>query len=100
MIDPEFDLRLMPAEELEKVPFDTMYWCCQGKKCGRRTKVKTYGDFPFFMWRKTWIKIDNGFPANFFMCAKHFRMWKHLKKNYPEDAVFQRIMKPYRMSLM
>lgn len=96
----EFDLRKMSDEDLDKVPSDIMYWICQGKGCNCYSKVKTYGDFPFFRFRKEWISMDGSIPRNFLMCGKHFKMWKRLIKNYDEDKVYQKIMKPYLMSLM
>jgi hypothetical protein len=100
-IDKEFDLRLMSKEELGLVPFDKMEWCCQGKNCNRKTTVKTYGDFPFFYWRGQWIPFihESNIPTEFFMCSKHFKMWKGLIKNYEEEKVFQKVMKPYAISL-
>jgi hypothetical protein len=100
VIEDDFDLRMMSDEDLDKVPSDIMYWICQGKGCNCYSRVKTYGDFPFFRFRKEWIPMDGHLPGNWLMCGKHYKLWKRLTKNFDKETVYRKIMKPYLMSLM
>lgn len=81
-IDPEFDLRKMTPAELDMVPFDVRHWCCGVDRCLSFSKVKCYGNFPLFYWRKQWIDPFETFR----ICGKHWKQyaayWKSKGEGY------------------
>lgn len=86
------ELKSMSLIELDLVDYDTVKWCCQGKKCNRGTKIRNYGIAPFYYWNRKqkdagWINLDN----QFFMCAKHWKLWKRLKLKFDEFKVMQKL---------
>lgn len=66
------DIRSLTPEELEKVPFDKVKWCCCIKHCGGSTVLKDYGIRPWFRWRKRWLFIK---PRIYF-CGKHSKRYR------------------------
>lgn len=89
--DPEafaalLELYAMSDAELLLVPFDLVKWQCSGKKCCRGTKARDYGIAPKYFHTRKSIRF---FDINdwFWMCEKHFKLYKRLLKSFPKDAV-------------
>lgn len=91
-LDAIKELKSMSREELDQVPYDVVKWCCQGKNCTRGTKVRDYGIAPTYFWprkNKEWLDIS---PMGwFFMCGKHNKLWKRLKKNFTEEHIYNKL---------
>lgn len=92
-------LKAMTDEELLLVDHSVVKWVCQGKKCCRGTKIRDYGIAPlFFHPRKSirWFDINK----YYWMCEKHFKMYKRLVKNFPKEAVERKIFDPTKPKLL
>lgn len=76
----EVDLSLLSEQELAMVLFDTWFWQCRIIDCKCKTKVKVFGDYHSFLWRKTWIK----FHHHYFLCGKHSKIYN---KKVPENEI-------------
>jgi len=84
------EMKAMSDEELLMVPFDVVKWICAGKGCCRGTKVRDYGIAPeFFHPRKSisWFSVR----TSYFMCEKHYKMYKRLKKNFTQEHIENRL---------
>lgn len=93
------ELKSMSRAELDLVPFDTFKWVCQAKGCCNGTKIRDYGIAPTYWSNRIkgeWFELGDFF----WMCSKHFKIWKHLVKNYPEEKVYDRLMDPHKQRLI
>ena len=78
------ELMTMTEDELLLVEFEVVKWVCQGKNCCNGTKVRDYGIAPIYY---------NFFDVNkyFWMCGKHAKIFKRLKKNFPIEKIDEKI---------
>jgi len=84
------ELKSMTVEQLDLVPYEIKKWVCSGKNCNRGTKIRDYGTEPlFYHTRKSigWFSLRD----TFFMCAKHWKLYNRLKKNYPLAAIYMKM---------
>lgn len=86
------ELKAMSDEELLLVDHDIVKWVCQGKGCCNGTKIRDYGIAPVYYKKHRSFK-DSFFDINryYWMCSKHFKMFKRLSKNYPVEKVEYKI---------
>jgi hypothetical protein len=85
------ELKSMEREELDLVQFTVVKWICSGKGCRGHTKVRDYGIAPEY-WhpRKSigWFSI----LRTFWMCSKHYKFYKRLKKRgYSEEHIVRKL---------
>lgn len=82
------DMKLMPVEELDKIPFEVVRWNCFVKGCKGHTKVRDYGAWPEY-WhpRKSigWFSIFQ----YYWLCSKHNKLIKRLKKIYSPELTYE-----------
>ncbi|WP_445453108.1 hypothetical protein [Flavobacterium sp. 25HG05S-40] len=83
------ELKAMSKEELENVPFQTVWWICQAKGCCRGTKVRDYGIDPEY-----WDRRYSFFSINkrFLLCREHWKMYQRLLPNYDIEHIWRRMM--------
>ncbi|RKS00434.1 hypothetical protein [Flavobacterium sp. 102] len=82
------ELKSMPQEELDNVPFQIVWWICEAKGCCRGTRVRDYGIGPEY-----WDKRYGFFSINerFILCAKHWKFWQRLIKNFDKNTVARKL---------
>ncbi len=93
------ELMAMSREQLEHVGPDKLKWVCSGKNCNNGTTVWGFGiGYTYYHPRPSikWFDIN----TNFWMCEKHFKMYKHLKKNYPVEDVCRRLFDETKIKLI
>jgi hypothetical protein len=66
------EVMALPLEELNQVEHETWKWQCCAKDCTRFTRLKEYGIWPWFFWRKEWIDVE----ANIFFCGYHWKIYR------------------------
>lgn len=92
------ELKAMSREQLELVPHDIKLWVCQGKNCNRHTTVRDYGLHPeYYHTRKSlgWQNVSE----RFWMCARHYSIFKRLRKNFTLDHIYRRIFDENKQKL-
>lgn len=79
----QMELMKMTREELENVEFDLKKWRCQCENCTRGTRIRDYGISPNYYWpaHKKWVNLN----LTWLYCAKHWKFYKRLIKNFPND---------------
>lgn len=82
------ELKAMSKEELDNVPYETVWWICEAKGCCRGTRVRDYGIGPEY-----WDKRYGFFSINerFILCAKHWPFWQRLIKNFDKALVARKL---------
>ncbi|EJL66286.1 hypothetical protein [Flavobacterium sp. CF136] len=84
------ELMNMSSEQLELVDHDLFKWICSGKNCCRSTKVRDYGIHPIYYHKRITPHFMN-MNYFYFMCAKHYKIYKALIKNYPVEKVREKL---------
>ena len=86
------ELMAMSEDQLLLVDFEVVKWCCQGKGCCNGTKVRDYGIAPLYYKKHRSFK-ENFFDINryYWMCGKHYKLFKRLSKIFPVDKIEQKI---------
>lgn len=85
------ELMEMSHEELLLVDHEKLKWICSGKGCCRSTKIFDFGIWPIIYHHRMkpkWMDMNKWY----FMCAKHYKLFKRLAKNFPEEKVRDKIL--------
>jgi hypothetical protein len=85
------ELLNMSESQLLLVPFDTVKLICQAKGCVRHTKIRDYGLHPVYYVKRFDVKWHD-ITKSFFTCAKHWKIYSRLIKNYDITKVQDKIL--------
>jgi len=84
------ELKEMDEDNLNLVEYTVVKWVCSAKGCAGHTKVRDYGIAPEY-WhpRKSihWFNVLH----NFWMCSKHYKMYRRLIKNYSHESICNKL---------
>ena len=84
------ELKSMTREEIDLVPYTNLKWICSGKKCNNGTKVRDYGIHPEY-WSQRLKEPFFSINKTFWMCGKHWKLYKRISKNYSQEHVYRKI---------
>lgn len=86
------DLKSMSKEELDKVPFEVLYWFCSINHCHRYTRVRDYGivgnngvthEFYWPRAKGPWVDVFDHIR----ICSKHWKVYLEYKKGLKPDLI-------------
>jgi len=98
--------RQLDKESLDAVPFVRLRWLCQCKGCNNGTHVRDYGlEIWFFLDRNSKAAARNPRDywmgrRNYWLCGKHNKFFKRLKKRFDFDHVWRRLIDPAKEVLV
>jgi hypothetical protein len=79
----EEDIRKLPKAQLDLIDHDIYKWHCCAEGCKGFTRIRDYGESPFYYHRKGWYDLTH----YWWLCSKHWPMDKKgiqfpLKEDY------------------
>lgn len=77
----EENIRKLPKAQLDLIDHDIYKWQCCAEGCTGFTRVRDYGEAPFYYHRKGWMHLNR----MRWCCSKHWAMEKKLLP-YPQKA--------------
>jgi hypothetical protein len=68
----EDDIKKLPKERLLLIEHDIYKWVCCAEGCNGYTRVKDYGESPFYLTRWGWLALTD----QVLYCSRHWKLEK------------------------